>query len=60
MELEPGSKVGSEFVISFPKILDRNGIPNEDGPEQDTQEMDNDRLTDFAQECTAFFGARFR
>ena len=43
MELEPGSKVGSEFVISFPKILDRNGIPNEDGPEQDTQEMDNDR-----------------
>jgi signal transduction histidine kinase len=43
MELEPGSKVGSELVISFPKILDRNGIPNEDGPEQDTQEMDNDR-----------------
>jgi len=43
MELESASKAGSEFVISFPRILDRDGIPLEHGPQQDTQEMDNDR-----------------
>jgi signal transduction histidine kinase len=43
MELEPGSNGGSEFVISFPKALDRDGSPLAGRVQTDAQEMNDDR-----------------
>jgi signal transduction histidine kinase len=43
MELEPDSNRGSEFVLSFPRALDREGDPLAGGVQQDAQEGDNDR-----------------
>jgi signal transduction histidine kinase len=43
MELEPDSNRGSEFVLSFPRALDREGDPLAGAAQQDAQEGAHDR-----------------